>query len=395
MKIKLWITGILASIAFIFSGLFVGEPLGAPSLDTLHKLETAQEAHKNATGRYLQILKNNRLPSYETGSVRNKLGNTIPTNWEVQVYDEPESRGSTHGYYIMHSDDEGEYWYDPKGIWNRTVLYPKATSTSFLEPFLSWITPLAFAGHGDNTHSTTLEEDNSQYWNITSGNQSGLNPSGDITISAWVKLQSQPGSEEQFGIMEKDCTGGCSGNSNIYRFSYYNNSGTKRFVLSTFDGTGACADLPAATLNNDTIYHVVMTWDASASDLRAFIDAVEVTTDESCSITSLATTATTFAIGAFNDPGSYMDGIMDEVLFYDAELSDSAISDLFTDPCNPLTTDLIGHWHFEDNDGLDETSNNNDLTAQGSADDNTATPLFTCAAAADGGYHDVQVISKI
>lgn len=90
-----------------------------------------EETYRRQTGKYLQIQPGNALPAYESGSVSEKLGKTIPDNMRIDVYEAPQGRGYQITYEeggILHSIGYGPEAADRTFV--ITLLVPEtATST--------------------------------------------------------------------------------------------------------------------------------------------------------------------------------------------------------------------------------------------------------------------------
>jgi len=65
------------------------------------EIANLEETYRRQTGRYLQIMPGNRLPTYETGSVTEKLGKNIPDNVRVDIYEAP----GGFGYQISYEEN--------------------------------------------------------------------------------------------------------------------------------------------------------------------------------------------------------------------------------------------------------------------------------------------------
>jgi len=68
---------------------------------------------------------------------------------------------------------------------------------------------------------------------------------------------------------------------------------------------------------------------------------------------------------AFTCPLNLFDGLIDDVRVYDTDLSESEIASTYNCALVGDESNLVGYWKL-DNDLLDSTSNNNDLTNNGS-----------------------------
>lgn len=82
------VASLLGSGAYVFK-----EPLfGAPTL-TIANVKALQDAYFAKEGKYLHILEGGRLADYESGTIRQKLGRDIPTNFELIPYNGPLGAG--------------------------------------------------------------------------------------------------------------------------------------------------------------------------------------------------------------------------------------------------------------------------------------------------------------
>ena len=73
------------------------------SSEPVKDIENLQENYFAQHGAYLQILPDNKLPHYESGSVKGKLGKNVPAGYRVDVYEAP----TGHGYQIIYQDETG------------------------------------------------------------------------------------------------------------------------------------------------------------------------------------------------------------------------------------------------------------------------------------------------
>lgn len=213
------------------------------------------------------------------------------------------------------------------------------------------------------THSLDLELSSSQYASITDASQTGLDVTGDMTIEAWINLESLPSSGETYAIAAKYLT---TGNQRAYMFEVHNNGGTVglRLVISS-DGTSTNIDLHdfAFSFTTGTWYHVAITFDASAATTEAFINVSSQGTNVDTE-TSIHNSTGAFTIGAFANPGGYFDGLIKDVrVFSDIRTQAEIQSDARTE--NVSDANLVGEWNFN-NDYTDSSGNSNTLTASGS-----------------------------
>lgn len=86
-------------------GLTVAATKLTPLYQDFQAVIELEETYHSSTGKYLQVIKGNKLPAYESGSVSGKLGQNIPASMTVNTYSGP--KGS--GYFIKHEDATGFY----------------------------------------------------------------------------------------------------------------------------------------------------------------------------------------------------------------------------------------------------------------------------------------------
>lgn len=228
-----------------------------------------------------------------------------------------------------------------------------------------------------NPASTDVERGSSQYWSITDAAQTGLDITSNLTACAWINVEATPTAGQYFTILSKGGISTAINDSTTQFLLIYRNDGDiaiQGFVRGT--GVNAFANY-TVTLSTATWYHVCMRYVPSTS-VSLFVDGSAVGTDDTSSVpASLVNTDRPFGIGDDNQSAAanFFDGLIDDVQIYSN--STVSITDLYNSPClvSDSATNLQGRWRF-DNDGLDSTANNNDLT-----NNNTATfgsPGYSC-----------------
>lgn len=249
---------------------------------------------------------------------------------------------------------------------------------NYLKRIISVITILVFtplsAFATANTHSVDFEADSSQYASIAGGSQTGLNFTGDFTIEAWFKPESLA-LNHYLAARDSD-TGGTGRAWNFYVNSsnklvveYFSNDSTVTTIVST----------NAVLVDAGVWYHLAMSVDVSAKTGIAYVNGYAVATDAGVgSATSIRNVSTTFTIGTRDRPtgapDSFADGLVDEVRIWNdirdsAEISANWKKELVGDEAN-----LVAYYKMN-NDFVDETSNNNDLTAVNSPVFSTDVPF--------------------
>ncbi len=93
----------------------------------VHSVALLEESYFVNHNKYLQILPDNQLPDYESGTVAEKLGSTIPANMRVDVYESP----AGHGYQISYEENGTSYsfGYGPE-FESRTTARPIISNVS-------------------------------------------------------------------------------------------------------------------------------------------------------------------------------------------------------------------------------------------------------------------------
>lgn len=117
-----------------------------------------------------------------------------------------------------------------------------------------------------------LESASSQYLSIDDAQQSGLDVSGPLTISAWINSESQPGGWRN--CVTKWATGSDSpgaGNSYYLAEDQYGAGHRLKFVMEDAS-SGVTILLGAATLSIGTWYHAVALYDGS--EMAVYVDGV-------------------------------------------------------------------------------------------------------------------------
>jgi len=278
------------------------------------------------------------------------------------------------GYQVFWEDDNGVY---SKGYgveaksrtWTRQKeqLIASSTPVAYWKSFFASVFPTAYA-LTSNTYSTDLESGSSQYWNITDASQTGLDLSGDFAISLFYQPESQPGNFETHEFVDKYAS---AGNDGAYTFGYLNVSGTKKLDLNLYNDANPSNNHPYRinqTFNDATWYHVAVSYDITGETATLYVGGSSIGTVTDTTQDNIHNSAGDFVIGTRpGTPGTYLDGLIDDVRIWSRELTGTEVSDLKNNPCTfDNGANLQGWWLF-DNSGLDETANNNDLTNNNSA----------------------------
>jgi len=223
-----------------------------------------------------------------------------------------------------------------------------------------------------NTKSLDLELSSSQYASIADASQTGLDITGDISVVAWIDLEELPSTATtDFTIIGKWTSASGkrsylfwieSGDDKLY--FRYSDDGEFTSAVTTLVSTTALGAGYVAAWN-----HVAVTVDVSAATGKFYFNGTEEAANVTASdALSIFNGTAPFAIGASETdatPAQKYDGLIDEVGIYSAILAQSDIDAIYAGADQTDRANQVAYWKLND-DYLDVTANNNDLTASGS-----------------------------
>ena len=195
----------------------------------------------------------------------------------------------------------------------------------------------------------------------------------DWSIQAWVDPNSLPSSGNDEWFVNKN---------RVYRIGLNNSGGTTKIVGAMRSG-GSYETLYGTTLSNANggWYHVVLTFDDGTNDLKLFINGSLITANYNYS-GSTVNQNSEFSIGRrFDTNSGYFHGKIDEVAFWNTNLSANAISALYNSG-NTLSAsansgnytssgNLVLYYQFQEN--LNDSEGSFNLTGRNiSSSDYTA-----------------------
>ena len=384
--ILLTILSLLASLQLILTQIqesLLPEPmLGAVTeINTLAGMEVAQEAYFQTHGKYLQIIPDNRLPHYESGTIAGKLGKTVAPGWKVHVYVTPKGE---HGWQAFWEDSNNYYskGYGPEAL-SRTFTTPKWSSVSsttalnlfnefFKFSIWGWFINTALALTA-NTNSADFTAASTQYYSITDTAQTGLDLLNDLSFSFWVNFKDV--TVITHGLISKR---NATGNNRSYEL-LWDSSNILQFNSWSDGITSGCSFDNSWTPVINTWYNVALT--KATATVRFWVDGVQITPTRNCTNENIFDGNATVTIGARTDATIPLDGLLDETKVWSRQLSSTEVSDNNTAPCtfdNGLS--LQAQWLF-DVGGDDETANNNALTNNNTVATSTNV-AYTCVSAA-------------
>lgn len=169
----------------------------------------------------------------------------------------------------------------------------------------------------------------------------------DFTLSGWFNRDTFTSDHT---IIAK--RGSLAAGNNGYAL-YIPGTGDK-LTLEVADGTDEYLIESTSTFTAAGWYHFSLVWnDASASETKLYINGVAEAATTTGTFGNIGTMGNTkaFTLGMLSDGGSYFDGKLDEIRFYDRTLSAEEVSQLYrlTSPTG-VDTGLKGYWSFNGQD---------------------------------------------
>jgi len=158
--------------------------------------------------------------------------------------------------------------------------------------------------------------------NVDIPSSSSLDITGDLTIQAWI----EPDSVSY--IAQGEIIGKWAAGDASYYFALKDGELQMR-ISSTGSDYYNYEETSNANLNINTWYHLAGVYDASAQDIKLYINGVEESTTVIGTIpSSIHSGSENVKIGGWW-PGYYFDGIIDEVKIYNRVLTPNEISHIF------------------------------------------------------------------
>jgi len=239
---------------------------------------------------------------------------------------------------------------------------------------ITWLVyPFSYINAALNTHSVDLELGSTQFLDIADGSQTGLDLTGDHTFEAWVNLESLASDGATMCIICK-WTGADRGY--IWEILVDANKSTHG-VWETGGANASTTTTDASVISGTgTWIHLAVSFDASVPDWAFYVDGSSVgDTTVASNATSIKNTAQPFEISARSSgTEEFFDGLIDEVRVWSDIRTSTEISNNKDIQLNGDEAGLVANYRFN-NDLLDQTSNNNDLTNNNSATFSTSVPF--------------------
>ena len=176
-----------------------------------------------------------------------------------------------------------------------------------------------------------------------------LVPSGDMTVAAWVKLDTLPsvtGEDAQFVHKRHSVAPWYS-----YELQVETASDKPKFLWRNSGGTNA-VELGSGALSIDTWYHIAGVVEGTA--VRLYVDGADVGTLSPTTSGTILDSDDDLSIGAAFSGGGRLDGAVDDVRIYDRALTTAQINALATSPpvdCAPAPDLQQIHYRWRNDDG--------------------------------------------
>ena len=179
-------------------------------------------------------------------------------------------------------------------------------------------------GTGIIDNAADFEEANDERLTITDAAQTGLDIAGsDMTVSMWVKMESQPPGGNQIMFLQKSPQSGNEG----YAITYHDTLGL-RFAINN---GGNETKRFTKDFTNGTWFHIVCRYTLSSKEFSVWFDGVEQTPQTGTKV-GASDNSDDFVIGADATVSApTMDGLIDEVGIWDSALTDEEIGQLYND----------------------------------------------------------------
>lgn len=171
-----------------------------------------------------------------------------------------------------------------------------------------------------------FEKDNSERLAIADASQTGLDFSGDMSISFWIYPESKPSTSGSASEAYFLCKMVGSGTF-AYRLLWQTSSSINKIYFSTSgDGSSLTNAIWDVTIDVATWYHIMIVKSGTSVDL--YINNVKIGSSGTVT-SSIANSSSEFAVGAISDGGGYYDGRMDELALWSKAIDSTERDSLY------------------------------------------------------------------
>lgn len=210
-------------------------------------------------------------------------------------------------------------------------------------------------------NSLSMDFEASNLDHFTVGDTASADITSNITMEAWIKIESQP--TGQFNIINKMPVV-----ANGYRLFYFSDAGTLKIRAQLGDGSTSNSFDLTITLALDTWYYLVFTWESASSIGRTYVNG-DQRASTAGTISAIANNTEILRISADAGGNEGVDGLLDEVKIWARELTADQVRTNQFKSSTAMESGLNGYWKF-DGDRLDSSLNGNTLTP-------VNTPIFS------------------
>ncbi|TVL99581.1 MAG: hypothetical protein CV087_17640 [Candidatus Brocadia sp. WS118] len=198
-----------------------------------------------------------------------------------------------------------------------------------------------------STIAVNFDSGSSQY--LYAADSASLSITGDLTLETWVKFTSLPSSGATQTLISKIGSGSPNWS---YDFRFWNSSGTYR-LLAQFSSDGGIVNLDSEfvdwTPSVETWYHVALTYTASSSSYKFYINGSQQGTTQTGSQTSIFNSSARLEIGAFGSGVLVQDpynGKQDDTRIWNVVRTQSEISNNYNKQLTGLESGLQAYWPY-------------------------------------------------
>lgn len=268
----------------------------------------------------------------ETGEMHIKYTGTLSSSsdTEIQIH----ADGTSRDYATNDTYGAEAVWSDYEAVYHLNETSGLAIDSTSNHNYLTDNNTVGSAT-GKIEKGRDFERTNSEYFSIADASQTGLDITGDLTITGWINIESAPASGETYNIISKYDSGA---NQRAYDFHYRNDGGTPKMEIFYSDnGSNGYSTAVNHTLSTSTFTHFALPFDVSLGTLEVYINGSSQGSGNGTDVASLHNSGAVFAVGSKSTGADYMDGILDEVRVRSGLLSADWIAAEYTNQNTPTT----------------------------------------------------------
>lgn len=327
-KSALDVSGAIYSRLIAASSATINWGLGNVQSKTLSGNETLTFANGQAGGIYTLILKQdgtgNRTVSWPaTVKWANRTAPTLTSSANgidsVEfIYDGVDYLGSYHTNYASDtlSNNLVSYWKFDE--FSGDASDSKGSNTLTNNNSTTYVA-------GKINNGANIVATNNNNFSIADASQSGLDLSGDFTISLWVKLSSAPATDSVFDFVSKFAS-----SDGAYILSYRDGAGIKKIRLNLYDSNVPGINIPAdwdVTLANGIWYNIAITYTAASDTAELWLNGSSQGMQPINLTGAINNSTGAFKVGT--GPFATMDGVVDELGIWNRVLTVTEINQVY------------------------------------------------------------------